>query len=123
MRRFQSVDEYIQSFEGVSRERLEQMRRLMKHALPFADEVISYNIPAYKVGNQLIVYFAGYPNHLGMYPGRTNSAAYNALASQYAHGKSTARFVHTEPLPETVIATFIKTRLQELGINPQQIAQ
>lgn len=89
------------------------MRRLIKSELPGSEERISYNIPAYFVDGKLIVYFAGYAQHVGMYPGRTKSAAYNKLAAQYASGKSTAQFKHTEPLPESIVRNFIRTRLAE----------
>lgn len=111
------VDEYIQGFDGVPRQRVEQMRQLIRSILPSADERISYGIPAYFVEGKLIIYFAGYDNHIGMYPGRTNSDAYNKLAAQYAHGKSTAQFKHSDALPEDIIRDFIQTRLIEVGVS------
>ncbi len=56
------------------------MRELVKTYLPDAEERISYNIPAYFVDKHLIMYFAAFKDHIGMYPGRTNSVAYNELA-------------------------------------------
>lgn len=115
MATFASVDEYIASFDGITKDRLVAMRALVKAAIPNAEERISYNIPAYFVDGTLIIYFAGFKNHIGMYPGRTQSEAYNKLAAQYAHGKSTAQFPHSEELPKKVIQEFITVRLQETG--------
>lgn len=111
---FSTVDDYIASFQGEAKTRLSDMRKLIRKLLPNAEERISYNMPAYFIHQQLVVYFAGYDHHIGMYPGRTDSAAYNELAARYAHGTSTARFPHYEPLPVSVIEQFIYTRLQEL---------
>lgn len=113
MKHFDSVDEYIENFEGLSKERLIEMRNLVQRQLPGAEERISYNIPAYFIDKKLIVYFAGFRNHIGMYPGRTSSDAYNSLAKKYAHGKSAARFLHSEPLPKSIIEKFIQVRLRE----------
>ena len=113
MSKITSVDEYIAGLDGLSKERALAMRQLIKDALPTAEERISYNIPAYFVDGKLIIYFAGYDHHIGMYPGRTKSEAYNKLAAKYAHGQSTARFLHSEPLPIDIIRAFIKTRLDE----------
>lgn len=113
MAHFKTVDEYIKSFDGITKERLEEMRALVKKQLPGAEERISYDIPAYFVDKKLIVYFAGYKQHIGMYPGRSISEAYNKLAAKYASGKSTARFPHSEPLPTDIIKKFIKLRLEE----------
>lgn len=114
MNKFTNVEDYIASFDGITLERLQQMRALVNQELPGADERISYNIPSYFVDGKQIIYFAGFKNHIGMYPGRTNSEAYNKLAEEYAHGKSTTQFSHSEPLPTSVIKKFIKTRLKEV---------
>jgi uncharacterized protein YdhG (YjbR/CyaY superfamily) len=120
MKHFNSVDEYIENFEGLSKERLIEMRKIVQRQLPNAEERISYSMPAYFINKKLVVYFAGFKNHIGMYPGRTNSAAYNDLAEKYAHGKSTARFSHSELLPNKVIEKFIQVRLRELDISRDQ---
>lgn len=112
---FDSVNDYINSFDPTVSARLSEMRRLIKKLLPHAEERISYNIPGYFNDGALIVYFSGAKNHTGMYPGRTHSKAYNQLAAKYASGKSTARFPHNEPLPVDVITKFIKVRLQEVA--------
>jgi uncharacterized protein YdhG (YjbR/CyaY superfamily) len=116
MTRFKTVDEYIASFDGITKERLLEMRALIKKLLPSAEERISYNIPAYFVDKKLIIYFAGFKNHIGMYPGRTKSDAYNKLAAEYAHGKSTAQFPHTAALPVQIITDFVKVRLAETSV-------
>ena len=116
MRHFRSVDEYVDSFDGLAKQRVIEMRALVRKKLPNAEERISYSMPAYFIDKKLIIYFSGFKNHIGMYPGRTNSAAYNALAKKYAYGKSTARFLHSEPLPVKVVEKFILTRLKELNI-------
>ena len=115
MAHFKTADEYIASFGEPVRQRLQEMRAIIQEGLPKAEERISYNIPAYFMDGHLIIYFAGYKNHVGMYPGRTNSNAYNQLAAQYAHGKSTARFLNSEPLPKDIIKKFIAVRLAELN--------
>ncbi|MGH9857602.1 MAG: iron chaperone [Acidobacteriota bacterium] len=113
MGKYTTVESYIADFDGKPRQRLEEVRKLVKQILPDAEERISYSIPAYFVDKKLIIYFAGFKSHIGMYPGRTSSSAYNQLAAKYAHGKSTARFPHDEPLPKDIIKKFIDARLQE----------
>ena len=117
MIRFKSVDEYIENFDTPVRERLIEMRRVIRDQLPKAEERLSYSMPSYFIDKKLIIYFAGFKNHISMYPGRTNSDAYNNLAAKYAYGKSTARFLISEPLPTKIIAQFIQVRLKEAGLN------
>jgi len=112
---FQTIDEYIDSFSGDTKARLIEIRYLIRALLPKAEERISYNMPAYFVDDSLVVYFAGFKNHIGMYPGRTLSEQYNAMAAPYAHGKSTTRFAVDQPIPKEIIQAFIATRLSELA--------
>jgi hypothetical protein len=46
---FRSVDEYIASQPEAVQGILERVRRIIRNAVPSAEEVISYKIPAYKL--------------------------------------------------------------------------
>jgi uncharacterized protein YdhG (YjbR/CyaY superfamily) len=107
----------MSSFDGPTKSRLAEIRVLVRQLLPRAEERISYNIPAYFMNDKLVLYFAGFKNHVSVYPGRTNSAAYNKLAEKYVYGKSTARFANSEPLPKGIIREFVQSRLVEAGIH------
>jgi len=48
---------------GGSRMLLELVRSTIRKALPDADEVISYQMPAYKLRGKIVVYFAGWKRH------------------------------------------------------------
>src|SRR5436189_141727 len=62
-----TVDDYIAASEGHVKKPLKQIREIIRSAAPDAEEVISYQIPAYKQ-NGMLVFFAGYKNHIGFYP-------------------------------------------------------
>jgi uncharacterized protein YdhG (YjbR/CyaY superfamily) len=62
-----SVDEYIATFPLSTQRLLIQLRNLIRENAPNAEEVISYAMPAYRL-NGVLVYFAGYENHIGFYP-------------------------------------------------------
>jgi uncharacterized protein YdhG (YjbR/CyaY superfamily) len=65
---FKSVDRYIaaqpESVQGL----LERVRSTIRKALPGAEEVISYKIPAYKLHGVPVLYFAGWRQHYSLYP-------------------------------------------------------
>jgi uncharacterized protein YdhG (YjbR/CyaY superfamily) len=46
---FKSVDDYIASLPEAARAVLKQVRSAIRRALPKAEEVISYQIPAYNL--------------------------------------------------------------------------
>ena len=64
MNKVADVDEYIQSFPVEIQVILQKLRAVIQKAAPKSEEVISYNMPAYKQ-NGALVYFAAYKNHIG----------------------------------------------------------
>ncbi len=113
-----SVDEYIEQFDGVARERLVLLRQLIVELQPDAEEVISYNMPAYKLPGRSVhqgVFFAGYNDFVSLYP-LPSAQTYPKLMEQlapYIHGKGTARFAHSQPLPLALIKSYIKARFEQ----------
>jgi uncharacterized protein YdhG (YjbR/CyaY superfamily) len=65
---FKSVDEYISSQPEPVQSVLERVRSTIRKAVPGAVEVISYQIPAYKLQESAVLYFAGWRNHYSLYP-------------------------------------------------------
>ena len=94
----EDVDSYIAAFPKEVQARLKKVRRTIRTAAPKATEVISYNIPAYR-RNGMLVYFAGFKNHIGLYPPVRGDAALEKAVARYAGPKGNLRFSHDEPLP------------------------
>ena len=65
---FKSVDEYIASQPEAVQGVLERVRSTIRKAVPGAEEVISYQIPAYKLHGGPVLYFAGWKQHYSLYP-------------------------------------------------------
>lgn len=107
-----NVNEYIADFPAATRQLLKQIRSAIKEAAPEAEEYIGYQMPAYKL-NGILVYFAGYKNHIGFYPG---SAALEKFAHEtegYKKSKGTVQFPLDQPLPLKLIRDIVKFRLKE----------
>ncbi|MBK6379551.1 MAG: DUF1801 domain-containing protein [Chitinophagaceae bacterium] len=108
----ENVNEYIAAFEPHIQERLQQMRQAIKKAAPAAEELISYQMPAYKY-HGVLVYFAGYKNHTGFYATPTGHAAFKELLAVYKEGKGSVQFPHNQPLPMALISRIVKFRVKE----------
>ena len=111
---FQSVDEYLVSQPKTAQAQLERVRAAIQKALPKAEEVISYQIPTYKLDGSAVIYFAGWKKHYSLYPasGRLIAAFQDELAP-YEIRKSTIRFPLSEPVPARLIERIAKFRLKE----------
>lgn len=107
-----NVDEYIKSFPGPTRKKLNQIREAIKKAAPGAAELISYQMPAYKLDGAL-VYFAGCNNHIGFYPTNTGVSAFQKELSPYVTSKGAVQFPYEKPLPLGLIRDIVKFRVQE----------
>jgi uncharacterized protein YdhG (YjbR/CyaY superfamily) len=111
---FRSVDEYIASQPATVQPLLERVRAAIRKALPGADEVISYQIPTYKLQGRAVIYFAGWKQHYSIYPvtARLVAALQDEL-SPYEVEKGTIRFQFSEPVPVKLIARIAKFRAKE----------
>ncbi len=107
-----TVDEYITFFEPAIQERLQQLRQAIKKAAPDAEELISYQMPAYKY-HGVLVYFAGYKNHIGFYATPTGHDAFKKELAVYKEGKGSVQFLHNQPLPLALINRIVKFRIKE----------
>ena len=112
--RFASVDEYIAAQPEASRSVLKKVRSAIRKAVPAAEEVISYQIPAYKMPGRRVLYFAGWKRHYSLYPasGRLLAEFKDELAA-YEVEKATIRFPLAEPVPVKLIERIAKFRAAE----------
>jgi uncharacterized protein YdhG (YjbR/CyaY superfamily) len=67
-RKFKTVDEYFSALSPDKRKILKDLRQIIRHSAPDAEELISYNMPAYKY-HGMLVYYAAHTEHIGFYPG------------------------------------------------------
>jgi uncharacterized protein YdhG (YjbR/CyaY superfamily) len=107
-----NVDEYLAMFPASVQKTLEQLRKTIKAAAPKADEVISYQMPAFKYLGML-VYFAGYKNHIGFYPVSSAIKAFEKELSKYETSKGTVKFPIDKSLPLGLISKMVKFRVKE----------
>lgn len=111
---FKSVDDYITSQPEARRAALEQVCSTIRKALPGAEEVISYKIPAYKLNGGIALYFAGWAKHYSLYPaGDRLVAAFKKELAPYELSKGTIRFPLSEPVPAKLIERIAKFRAKE----------
>jgi uncharacterized protein YdhG (YjbR/CyaY superfamily) len=106
------VDSYIAIFPKETQKLLEQIRSTIRKAAPKAEETISYGMPAYKQYGML-VFFAGYKNHIGFYATPTGHEAFKKELSAYKQGKGSVQFPIEEPMPLTLITKIVKFRIKE----------
>ncbi len=108
------IDSYIAAFPRKVQSLLAKVRRTIRTAAPKASEVISYNIPAFKQ-HGILVYFAGFKNHVGLYPPVRGDAALEKAVAKYAGPKGNLKFPYDEPLPLALIARIVRHKVRQDG--------
>jgi uncharacterized protein YdhG (YjbR/CyaY superfamily) len=113
---FKSVDEYISSQPKAVHSVLKRVRSIIRKAVPWAQEMISYKIPAFKLDGGRMLYFAVWKRHYSLYPasGRVVAALKDELAP-YEITKGTIRFPLSEPVPERLIERIARLRAKEVA--------
>jgi uncharacterized protein YdhG (YjbR/CyaY superfamily) len=110
--KFKTQDEYLSYFPAAIQTRLQALRKTIKKAAPEAEEVISYNMPAFKQGG-ILVYFAAFKNHIGLYPTVSPMAAFKKELSVYESGKGSIQFPHDQPIPLDLVTKIVLFKLKE----------
>ena len=112
---FKSVSEYLASQREAVQGTLERVRNALRKALPGADEVISYQIPTYKLGGRPVIYFAGWKKHYSLYPATAQLVeAFGDELAAYEVSKGTIRFPFDSPVPVKLIEGIAKFRAKEV---------
>lgn len=101
--KFATVEDYLDSLAPAVRSALEEVRATLHDAVPGAEDAISYNIATLKVGERRIVHYAGWKQHISLYPMPDDEDLAEELAP-YAAGKGTLRFPLAQPLPHDLVA-------------------
>jgi uncharacterized protein YdhG (YjbR/CyaY superfamily) len=117
---FKSVDEYIASQPDPVQGILERVRSAICKAVPEAEEVISYKIPTYKLPGGPVLYFAGWKQHVSLYPATANVVeAFRDEIAPYLVSKSTIRFPLSRPVPVKLIGRIARFRAMEVAERNQ----
>jgi uncharacterized protein YdhG (YjbR/CyaY superfamily) len=108
-----TVDEYLQKLDPPVKQALEKLRQQIKKLLPDAEELISYQIPTYRL-NGPVAAFAAFPHHCSYY---TMSHAVMKLLKEelrdYDCSGVTIHFQPAKPLPLTLVKKLVAEKLKE----------
>jgi uncharacterized protein YdhG (YjbR/CyaY superfamily) len=111
---FDSVDAYLAAQPAAARPVLDQVRMVLRKALPGAEEAISYQIPVFKLNGRVVLYFAGFKEHFSIYPATPRVVAeLGDDIAPHLWSKGTMRFPLTGRVPVKLITRIAKVRLEE----------
>jgi len=110
--KFTTVAEYFSAAPAHTKAKLREIRQTIKKMAPGAEEVISYNMPAFKL-HGVLVWYAAYQHHIGFYPKASALVVFKKEISGYKSAKGSVQFPIDQPLPLGLIKKIVKYRIKE----------
>lgn len=105
-----TVDKYIALYPSDVQPILRKIRETIRKAAPEAEESISYKMPAFRMPQGIVLYFAAYKHHIGLYPAPRTAVELKDELAAYAGGKGTLKLPLDQPIPYRLIAKIVKYR-------------
>jgi uncharacterized protein YdhG (YjbR/CyaY superfamily) len=109
-----SVEEYLAALAPERRARFEQLRAAVIGAAGDAVEVISYDMPAYKLGGRFVCSIGAFKQWDSLFP--ASQVVLDALGDEvapYAKGRGTFQFPLKKELPVDLVARIVRIRYEE----------
>ncbi len=108
-----NIDDYISTFPEEVQKILKQVRLTVSKAAPGAEETISYGMPAFRYKDRVVIYFAGYKNHIGFYATPAGHTAFAKELAKYKQGSGSVQFPLDQPMPLNLISRIVKFKMQQ----------
>jgi len=106
------IDSYLSCLPEKQIIALEKLRQTIREAAPEAEEVISYQIPAFKY-HGMLVGFAGFKNHCSFFPmGSETISQFKNELKNFETSKGTIRFTPDKPLPSALVKKIVRARMK-----------
>jgi len=106
------IDGYILMYPADVQAVLKKVRETIRNAAPDAEEVISYQMPAFKQ-HGILVYYAAWKKHIGLYPPISGDKSLEKAVARYAGPKGNLQFPLDEPIPYELIERIVKLRVKQ----------
>lgn len=107
------IRSYTAKLKPATKRRLKELADTIRKAAPGAVDAFSYQIPAFRYNGKILVWYAGWTNHLSMYPLNSTDRTF-ASQKGFKTAKGTVQFPLDDPLPVSLVKRLVKSRLSAL---------
>jgi uncharacterized protein YdhG (YjbR/CyaY superfamily) len=109
------VRAYLAAQPPKTRAELKKLRAAIRAAAPGAVEVFSYGIPGFRLEGQPLVWYAGWTQHMSLYPiGEAIRREHAADVERYKFAKGTLQFPLDDPPSSTLVKRLVKSRIGQI---------
>ncbi len=111
--KFDTVDAYIESFPDAVRPVLDEVRAVIRRAIPGVEESISYDMATFSMRGHYVVYFAGWKKHISLHAVPDLAPDIEAAVTPYRSGRGTVKFPLNRPIPLDLIEQIVSEMVQQ----------
>ena len=111
-----TVDEYINAAPIEAREKLSEIREILKNVAPNATEALKWGSPVFEEKRILFAYTA-FKSHLNFMPTHSSLIPFKKELEKFVTGKDTIQFPYNKPLPKTLIRKIATFRAKDVREN------
>ena len=111
-----TVDEYINAAPKEAKEKLMEMRAILRKVAPNATEALKWGSPVFEEKRILFAYTA-FKSHLNFMPTHSSLIPFKEELTNYVTGKDTIQFPYNKPLPKTLIRKIAIFRARDVREN------
>jgi uncharacterized protein YdhG (YjbR/CyaY superfamily) len=112
MKKPTNINEYIAMFPKDVAARLKKVRAAVRVSALGAVEGLKWGMPSFSY-KRILVNFAGFKHHVGLYPTPSATKAFTKEISKYKSGRGSIQFPHDKPLPIPLIKRIVRFRVKE----------
>src|SRR5437762_8191983 len=106
---------YLASLPPDSRRHVKKLREIIRAVAPGAVPVMSYGMPAFRLDGRILIYYAGWREHVSVYP-MTDAIrrAHTSVLKGYKTSKGTVQLPLAKPVPVRLVRQLVKARVAEV---------
>lgn len=112
--KYNTINEYISLYPENVQKILKKISAEIQSIAPKAEQVISYQMPTYKLNGKNLVHFAAYEKHIGLYPTPSGISEFKNELKSYKQGKGSVQFPLNEEIPYNLIKKIVQKRIKEI---------
>ena len=112
-KKYKTVAEYLSAQPKEKRDKLKELIASIKEAAPGAEEVVSYNMPGFKL-NGMIAWCAAHTDHIGFYPTATPIVHFKKELDKYTTSKGAIQFPVEKAIPASLVKKIVQWKVKEL---------
>ncbi|HAX93264.1 MAG TPA: hypothetical protein DCY25_04825 [Bacteroidales bacterium] len=111
-----SVDEYIEVAPLVVREKLREIRAILRKVAPDATEMLKWGAPVF-FENRILFSYSAFKTHINFTPSGPALQPFAKELSEYNTSKDSIHFPYDRPLPGMLIQNIALHRIKEVREN------